>query len=261
MRSVRLSRKLESYLVTSLVACLLAVCGCRDFNFDSSGHSPDNSPEVNQLFDAISEGKVQDAQKLIESGAGLLKYTHITDRWMYPIHVAARQGDVDILRILLEAGEDPNRTDSYGCTPIVRAVGGVFDGDAENSVRLLCEHGADVNHKTTGFADETALHLAASINHFELAELLIELGADVNAQCKGGGRDKNTPLHEAAKWPGALSVRVAKLLILNGADVFAKNGVSLTAREFAVQNNRTEMAEFLSAVEADLQKQDTPDDS
>jgi ankyrin repeat protein len=46
-------------------------------------------------------------------------------------------------------------------------------------VKLLLEHGADVNAKT---AYETALHLAAGEGHLEIVKLLLEHGADVNAK-------------------------------------------------------------------------------
>jgi ankyrin repeat protein len=46
-------------------------------------------------------------------------------------------------------------------------------------VKLLLEHGADVNAKT---AYETALHLAAEKGHLEIVKFLLEHGADVNAK-------------------------------------------------------------------------------
>jgi ankyrin repeat protein len=51
-------------------------------------------------------------------------------------------------------------------------------------VKLLLEHGADVNAKMEGLG--TALHLAASNGHLEIVKLLLENGADVNAKTEGG---------------------------------------------------------------------------
>ena len=52
--------------------------------------------------------------------------------------------------------------------------------------------GTDVNVKG-GFADGTPLHYAAANGHKEIAELLIEKGADLNAKDEDGG----TPLDVA----------------------------------------------------------------
>ena len=55
--------------------------------------------------------------------------------------------------------------------------------------------GTDVNVKG-GFADGTPLHYAAANGHKEIAELLIEKGADLNAKDEDGG----TPLDYAIEF-------------------------------------------------------------
>ena len=55
--------------------------------------------------------------------------------------------------------------------------------------------GTDVNVKG-GFADGTPLHYAAANGHKEIAELLIEKGADLNAKDEDGG----TPLDVAIQF-------------------------------------------------------------
>ena len=61
---------------------------------------------------------------------------------------------------------------------------------------------------------KTALHVAAKNGHVDVAKVLIQNGADVNAVEK----DKWTALHLAARNG---HVDVAKVLIQNGADVNA----------------------------------------
>ena len=61
----------------------------------------------------------------------------------------------------------------------------------------------------------TALHFAASNGHVDVAKVLIQNGADVNAV---HNEVKRTALHHAAEYG---HVDVAKVLIQNGADVNA----------------------------------------
>ena len=70
-------------------------------------------------------------------------------------------------------------------------------------VRLLLKHGADVNAVGAGeyFGGVTPLHLAARGGHLEVAEVLLQAGADVNAITGPKSTDPNrTPL-DLAKTP------------------------------------------------------------
>ena len=72
--------------------------------------------------------------------------------------------------------------------PILAAA---YNGNIE-AVKQHLAAGTDVNVKG-GFADGTPLHYAAANGHKEIAELLIEKGADVKAKDEGG----KTPLDVA----------------------------------------------------------------
>ena len=61
------------------------------------------------------------------------------------------------------------------------------------------------------------MHYAARWGHKEIAELLIQNGADVNVK---DDWSEQTPLHKAARWGHK---EVAELLIAEGADVNAKD--------------------------------------
>ena len=66
----------------------------------------------------------------------------------------------------------------------------------------------DIRNKSdhTGSVGETPLHSAAFWGRYEIAQLLINAGADVNAQDDQG----STPLHEAARLG---RVKLAQLLL------------------------------------------------
>jgi ankyrin repeat protein len=82
-------------------------------------------------------------------------------------------------------------------------------------VRLLLAHGADPNGGTAGFgSQETPLHWAASSDDVDVAEALIDGGAEIEAP--GGSIAGGTPLDNAV---GYGCWRVARLLVQRGARV------------------------------------------
>lgn len=92
---------------------------------------------------------------------------------------------------------------------------------------LLIEHGANVNWQDKNNSVATALHFFAATNNAGLAELVINHGADINAK-NGSGE---TPLHQAAQ-EGCLNT--AKLLVSKGADINARSRENKTPFDYAV---------------------------
>ena len=104
-----------------------------------------------------------------------------------------------------------------------------------NKTRVLIRAGADVNAITNG---ETALMAAAAKGRFEIVELLINAGADVNAKGAGG----ITALMRAATEG---QVEIVATLLDAGADVLEVGVDGATAQTLAERNGHTEVAELL----------------
>ncbi|KAH9597075.1 Ankyrin repeat-containing domain [Trypanosoma melophagium] len=104
------------------------------------------------------------------------------------LHFAAFNGDLDMIRMLLEYHPDLELRNYDGNTPLIMAA----KGHQNEAIRLLVDAGADVNFRTpTG---GTAAHFAASMGYVDTVRLLVELGADVlHLNCETG-----TVLHWAA---------------------------------------------------------------
>lgn len=125
------------------------------------------------IFEAIALGDADAANAMIASDpelAGALSY----DGWS-PLHLAGFFGLGDVVRSILRAKPDLGmKSANYMAnTPLHAAIAGKCDMSA---VRSLLDAGADPD--AAGAGGHTPFHLAASRGNRELAELLIEKGAD-----------------------------------------------------------------------------------
>jgi ankyrin repeat protein len=143
-----------------------------------------------------------------------------------PLHWAVREHQIDVTRLLLEHGADPNAVDKHSQTPLQGAVGQGASESGNGDVRcdcdiaqLLLECGANVNSKD-GLRG-TSLHAAARDGHVEMAKLLLDSGADVDARTAAG----ETPLHLAAD---GIQQEVIKLLLRAGAAVDQRDSLGRT---------------------------------
>jgi uncharacterized protein len=159
------------------------------------------------LMWAAAEGNAEVVEVLLKAGADFRSplasgYT--------PLFFAVREGRANVVRTLLKAGADvneamqlmksSNRSPARGTTPLILAV---ENGHFELAVALL-EAGADPNDQRSGF---TALHTltwvrkanrgdeesgdpvpigSGNLSSLQLAEKLVDHGADVNARLKRG---------------------------------------------------------------------------
>lgn len=136
-------------------------------------------------------------------------------------------------------------TDEDGYTPLHRAC---YNNNVEIA-KLLIQYGADVNART--LMQWTPLHSAAKWSNADCMALLLQHGADINAESEG----KQNPLHIAATVSNCR--RAAMTLLLNEKiQPAAVNNSQETAADLARRTGLTypifEMAHPAYTVHTDL---------
>ena len=120
-----------------------------------------------KLFEAIANGDSGQVWRLIQDGAPLDQIDDATE--MTALAMAAESGAVEIVRMLLAAGADPDH--GGPTTPLEAAV---VEGHVEVA-RTLIEASADVHRRVAdGF---TPLMTAAATGNLPLVRLLLAAGA------------------------------------------------------------------------------------
>jgi ankyrin repeat protein len=160
---------------------------------------------------------------------------------------AAREGDLESAKLLVDAGADVNQTTEYGWTPLLTAT----NNRHYLLGKYLLEHGADVNKSNKG--NWAPLYLATDnrnieggdypvpkpdMDHLEYIKLLLEHGADPNGRAKDNTltrtiftmqwffEDGCTPFVRAAQ---SSDTELMQLLLDWGADPFIPTAFGDTA--------------------------------
>jgi len=159
------------------------------------------------LLRATDVADVARVKQLIAQGANVNAHD---EHGRTALMSAVRKGQREIVRMLLDAGADPNLQTSYGATALSMA-----SGHHPDIVRMLLDAGADVD-KGKGLVQ------AAWYGQLEIVRMLLKAGADVNVQT----RYECTPLF-AASLNGHREI--VRTLIDAGADVHAMCRHGITA--------------------------------
>ena len=206
-----------------------------------------NISPTQELYDGIRTGQTQSAIRAIENGAKVDALTSAGER---PLNQAASKGLTKIVNAMVKfGGVNPHLRDELGRSGVMSAA---LAGQLE-VVRVLTnpslgEHiegngrrfnrGANVNDQDKD--GSTALMLALSRDHQDVAQELLQRGASVNIQDKLG----RSALIQAAQQGKLAQV---KWLVQNGAKLDAKTAKGRTALDAATEADHQSVVEFLKS--------------
>ena len=133
------------------------------------------------------------------------------------LSVAARSGQVDAVRLLLEAGADPNKKATSGQLPLVHAVGRSPRRQEDTSItQLLLDAGAEVRTPSSG---GQALHVAAGSCNPKTVALLLKRKAPWNLPPERGAGPYTSALRHQNFGPEEGTVQVLQALRAGGVRI------------------------------------------
>jgi ankyrin repeat protein len=154
------------------------------------------------------------------------------DRTGQPVlHIAAREGNLEVLRVLVQAGADIDKRNAMKETPIMLAA----LGGHVKLVEFLISREAQINHP--GW---TPLLYAATNGQTEVIKVLLENHAYIDSSSPNG----STPIMMAIRGGHQAA---ARLLLDEGADPAVKNENGENALTWADKGKQTDLADAMRA--------------
>ncbi|EAY21964.1 hypothetical protein TVAG_250240 [Trichomonas vaginalis G3] len=137
----------------------------------------ENYPYGNVLHEASYQGNLQLVKSLIESGCD----KEITNNYQCTaLHWASLNGKLEVVQYLISVGANKEAKNNYGWTPLIASS---LSGKLE-VVQYLISVGANKDAKNSD--GETPLILASSKGHLEVVQYLISVGANKEAKNNDG---------------------------------------------------------------------------
>lgn len=210
---------------------------------------------MSEFLDAVKSGDLVRMGQLLDANATLLGES---ENGVSSVLLALYHGKPEAARLLIGRGAplsfhdacaagvndramkmlsgDPSLRDQFsndGYPPLGLAI---FFGNRELA-KMLIDRGADVNAASNNAQRVAPLHAAAAVCDHEIIRLLLERGADPNAR----QQEDFTPLHTAASRG---DVEMAKLLLKHGAKRDARTVEGTGVADIARQRGKNEFAEW-----------------
>jgi ankyrin repeat protein len=201
------------------------------------------------LIFAVENGHTEIVVELLKAGADVT----IADRKnRLPIDIAIQEGHTEIVQLLQNAGAKVE-IESIESSPAA-LLGAAKQGNLD-ILKLALQAGIDPNtselETTRNPRHKTALIFAAERGHLKIVEHLILAGVDINLSDRPGKKLGKTPLMYAGESGHA---EIVELLLRSGAIVDAQDKRGQTALYYAVESDRVDAVRVLLEFGADPHK-------
>lgn len=177
---------------------------------------------------AAIKGHFDTVKFLIDNGADVSVYA---GQYSYAICAAGWGGHLDIIKLLIESGADLESEDGPDKYRLIH-----YGSYNPQTMRICLDHCPDIEARDS--RGRTALYWTGISGYLESAQMLIDAGADINAEIEDWG----SPLYAAVK---NNHFDVVKLLLDRGARVDIKCTNAMTCLHQAVLNSREDIVKIL----------------
>ncbi|MGH8764187.1 MAG: ankyrin repeat domain-containing protein, partial [Burkholderiales bacterium] len=147
--------------------------------------------------------------------------------------IGAWRGDIPMMELFFARGADVNRANAIGERALMHAS---WRGNREAALWLIA-HGASVNSEPMRWS---ALHYAVFAGHADLAGVLLEMGADINARSTNGSSVLMMAVYEGHE-------SLVKELLARGADRSIRNDRGEGALEWAFKFQHLGIARLVAS--------------
>jgi ankyrin repeat protein len=175
---------------------LFAAIDLRNFNHDKYDDLPTDGRDPIDLIKALIKKGADVNQKTDTVPVhGLMQFdgSWVNFDGQTPFVRAALSGDIEVMRVLLEAGANPNTSTTQGTTALMAASGINWipgqtfshpEADYVEAVKLCLDRGGDVSAKNS--LGLTAMHGAANRGWESVIQILADHGAQLDAKDNEG---------------------------------------------------------------------------
>jgi len=181
-----------------------------------------------KFFDYVYNGDIKKTHELLKNGIN----PNFNYNGRMPLVVACRRENIDMLKLLIDKGADPNMSDDIGITALnISSSHGYIE-----SVKYLLEVGANPN--ISDDCGYSPLINSSLNNNDDIIEILINAGADINSI---------NNRHETALMTAIMYNRleIVKKLIKYGPKPFIKNNFGKNAHKIAKYFGNKQMIETI----------------
>lgn len=197
----------------------------------------DDFPSPTEFSNTLELGDIKQAQKWLNNG---LNINFEGSRIGQGIHIAAWEGNLEMLKFFLSNGANINALNRHGETPLALATW----KNQQNIIDFLINNGANINAPQNHW---TPLHYAAFNGNDALIDKLLQHGANINALSPNGSSPLMMAVYEG-------KINSVQKLLQYGADTEIRNDWGDRALEWAMRKDRSDLAKLTAKSDSEFQQ-------